>query len=88
MIEIGALADEKDPNALSDEIVKESVDGVFNKWKPAQTQVVNPPIPRTPSSRESIVRGRESVLASPIARTAMGTLAKGDGTSFVSSGRF
>jgi len=83
LIEIAALADEKDPNALSGEIVKETVDGVFNKWKQAQSQVVNPPVARTPASRESIVRGRDLFLVQSDCKDCHGTLAKGDGTSFV-----
>ena len=38
LIEEGSISDEKDPNALSDEIVKEAADGVFNKWKASQTR--------------------------------------------------
>ncbi len=51
LIEEAFTSDEKDPNALSDDIVKDVVtNGVFNKWKLAETQQVNPPSPRTPSS--------------------------------------
>jgi len=82
LIEIGALSDEKDPNVFSDEVVKEAADGVFNKWKPAQTQVFNPPVPRTPSSQDSILRGRDLFLKTDC-KDCHGTLARGDGTSFV-----
>ena len=87
LIDEGAISDEKDPNALSDEIVKEIAQGVFQKWKTAQTQVVNPPIPRTPSSRESILRGRELFLGKTSEKLECagchGQLANGDGPSFV-----
>ena len=45
LIEEASISDEKDPNALSDEIVKEVANNVFSKWKLAQTQVFNPPTP-------------------------------------------
>ena len=35
---------------------------VVNKWKAAEGQVLNPPIPRTPTTRESILRGRDLFL--------------------------
>jgi mono/diheme cytochrome c family protein len=82
LIEIAALADEKDPESFSDEIVKEAVDAVFKKWQPAQTQVVNPPVPRTPPDHESIVRGRDLFLKTDC-KDCHGTLARGDGGSFV-----
>ena len=62
LIEEASISDEKDPNALSAEIAKDAANGVFNKWKLAQTQVLNPPTPRPPSTRESILRGRELFL--------------------------
>ena len=46
LIEEASISDEKDPNALSDEIAREAANGIFNKWKLAQTQVLNPPTPR------------------------------------------
>ncbi len=92
LIDEGAISDEKDANALSDEIVKEIAQGVFRKWKTAQAQVVNPPIPRTPSSRESILRGRELFLAKTPEKLECagchGQLANGDGPSFVSQDVF
>jgi mono/diheme cytochrome c family protein len=92
LIEEGAISDEKDPNALSDQTAKEIAEGVFQKWKAAQTRVVNPPIPRTPSSRESILRGRELFLARTAEKlecaACHGQLAEGDGPSFVSQDVF
>jgi mono/diheme cytochrome c family protein len=87
LIEEAAISDEKDPAALSAEVVKQVADGVFSKWKLAQTQVVNPPIPRVPSTRESILRGRELFLAHTPQKLECagchGQLALGDGPSFV-----
>ena len=92
MIEEASISDEKDPNALSDEIVKEVANGVFNKWKLAQSQVLNPPTPRTPSSRESILRGRDLFLGRTTEKLECagchGPLALGDGPSFVSQDVF
>jgi mono/diheme cytochrome c family protein len=92
LIDEGAISDEKDANALSDELVKEIAQGVFQKWKTAQTKVVNPPIPRTPSSRESILRGRDLFLARTSEKLECagchGQLANGDGPSFVSQDVF
>ena len=68
-----------------------SPNGVFNKWKLAQTQVVNPPTPRTPSSRESILRGRELFLGRTTEKLECagchGRSRMGDGPSFVQPGR-
>ncbi len=82
LIEEAAISDENDPNALSDDIVREAANGIFTKWKLAQTQVVNPPIARTPPTRESILRGRDLFLQSDC-KDCHGLLAKGDGESFV-----
>jgi mono/diheme cytochrome c family protein len=87
LIEEGAISDEKDPNALSDQIVTEIAQGIFTKWKSAQSKVVNPPIPRTPTSRESVLRGRELFLGRTKEKLECagchGQLALGDGPSFV-----
>ena len=82
LIEEAAISDENDASALGDDIVKEISEGVFNKWKVAQTQVVNPSIARTPPTRESILRGRDLFLASDC-KDCHGRLARGDGESFV-----
>jgi mono/diheme cytochrome c family protein len=82
LIEEGSISDENDPNALGEDIVKEIANGVFNKWKVAQTQVVNPPIARTPPTRESILRGRDLFLGSDC-KDCHGRLAQGNGESFV-----
>jgi mono/diheme cytochrome c family protein len=87
LIEIAALADDKDANALSDDVVKETVDGVFTRWKQAQTQVVNPQTPRTLPTHDSVVQGRDLFLKQDC-KDCHGTLAKGDGGSFVSQDYF
>jgi mono/diheme cytochrome c family protein len=83
LIEVAAGADSADANALADDVVKEIVDQVFAKWKQAQDQMVNPPIARTPSTHESVTRGRDLFLQSDC-KDCHGLLAMGDGTSFVS----
>jgi mono/diheme cytochrome c family protein len=93
LIEEGFTSDEKDPAALSDEIVREVVNnGIFNKWKLAQTQMVDPPSPRTPSSPESILKGRDLFLGRTTEKLECagchGPLAVGDGPSFVSQDLF
>jgi mono/diheme cytochrome c family protein len=82
LIEEGSISDENDPNALGDDIVKEIATGISNKWKVAQAQVVNPPIARTPPTRESILRGRDLFLGSDC-KDCHGRLALGNGESFV-----
>ena len=92
LIDEAAISDEKDPNALSAEVVKDVANGVFNKWKQVETQVLNPPIPRTPSSHESILRGRELFLGRTPEKLECagchGPLALGDGPSFVNQDDF
>jgi mono/diheme cytochrome c family protein len=92
LIEEGFLADESDPDAIAGDVVKDLVDGVFKKWIDAPETVVNPPIPRTPSSRESILRGRELFLGKTKEKLECagchGPKAMGDGPSFVSQDVF
>ncbi len=87
LIEEGSISDEKDADALGDDIVKEIATGVFEKWKSAQSQVMNPSTPRTASDRESVLRGRDLYLGRTKERLECagchGALAKGDGPSFV-----
>ena len=88
LIEEGFIAEESDADAISEEIVADLVDGVFKKWHAAPSQVVNPPIPRTPSSQASILRGRELFLGKSKEKLECagchGPLGMGDGPSFVS----
>lgn len=93
LIEEAFTSDENDPNALSDEIVNEVVsNGIFAKWKLAVSQQVNPPSPRTPPSRESVLRGRNLFLGRTPEKLECsgchGSLAMGDGPSFVKQDLF
>jgi mono/diheme cytochrome c family protein len=63
LIEEALVADENDPEALGDGIVKEIAQNVFKKWKTADGQVLNPPVPKPPATRESILRGRDLFLS-------------------------
>ncbi len=88
LIDVGTTSDENDFNSLTLDVAREAAEGVFNKWKTAQTQVVNPSTPRTPSTRDSILRGRELFLgrvkdAKLVCTDCHGVLARGDGQSFV-----
>lgn len=60
---------------------------VADKWKTADEQVMNPPAPRTPTSNESILRGRELFLGNTVERLECwgchGVKGAGDGKSFV-----
>ncbi len=82
LVDEAATFDENKPDEFTEEIAKEAAGGVFRKWKLAQTQMVNPPIPRTPPTHESIVRGRDLFLQSDC-KDCHGRLAMGDGESFV-----
>ena len=93
LIAEAAVADENDPDPLPDDVVNDIASSVFNKWKAAESQVVNPPVPRVPSNRESVIRGRELFLG--LNRTGNkvdctschGPQAVGNGPSFVDAGR-
>jgi mono/diheme cytochrome c family protein len=87
LIVVGKTSDENDPEALSDPVINEEAEAVFKEWKVAETSIVNPPSARTPSSHESIIRGRDLFLKSDC-KDCHGTLARGDGTSFVSQDVF
>ncbi|WP_165064343.1 c-type cytochrome [Paludisphaera rhizosphaerae] len=86
-IEEGFVGDDTDEDALGDDIVEELVQGVFSKWEDAKESVVDPPSERTPSSLESIVRGRDLFLGRTKEKLECagchGSKGKGDGQSFV-----
>jgi mono/diheme cytochrome c family protein len=93
LIDVGTTSDENDVNSLTLDVAREAAEGVFNKWKTAQTLVVNPSTPRTPSTRDSILRGRELFLgrvkdAKLVCTDCHGALARGDGPSFVNQDVF
>ena len=89
LIDEAAMADENDPDPLPDDVVSEIAASVFNKWKAAESQVVNPPVPRVPPTRESILRGRELFLGlnqtgnKVDCTSCHGPQAVGNGPSFV-----
>lgn len=68
--------------------------GVFNKWKMAETQVVNPPVPKPPITRESVLRGRDLFLSRNTTGNKVdctschGPQGVGNGPSFVSQDEF
>ncbi len=88
------IADEKDPNALSDEVSGEILRAVANKWKSADSQVMNPPIPKPESTPESIQRGKELFLGlnktgnKVDCTSCHGPQALGNGPSFISQDVF
>ena len=93
LIDVGTTADENDASSLSLDVAREAAEGIFNKWKTAQTQVVNPSTPRTPPTHDSIVRGRDLFLgrvkeAKLVCTDCHGVLARGDGQSFVAQDVF
>jgi mono/diheme cytochrome c family protein len=58
-----ALIDEAaSTGELTAETVADVSKSIFDKWKRADGQVVNPPTPKPPSTRESVLRGRELFL--------------------------
>lgn len=62
LIDQAMIEDESDPNALSEDSVADVANSVFNKWKNADSLVLNPPIPKPPSDRASIERGKAIFL--------------------------
>ena len=93
LVDIGTTSDENDINTLSLDEAREAAEGVINKWKTAQTLVVNPSTPRTPPTRDSILRGRDLFLgrvkdAKLVCTDCHGVLARGDGQSFVNQDVF
>jgi mono/diheme cytochrome c family protein len=90
LIEEASVADESDPQALSDEVLESVSKAVFAKWKAVETQVFNPPTARTPATRESIERGRNLFLGHKSRKGntvdcigCHGPKAVGNGASFV-----
>ncbi len=63
LIEEAALQEDTNANALPEDTANEIVLSIANKWLAAGTQVVNPPIPKPPSTRESVLRGKDLFLS-------------------------
>ncbi|MGE3817808.1 MAG: cytochrome c [Isosphaeraceae bacterium] len=74
---------------LPADVVADVARSVGNKWTIAETQVMNPPIPKPPSTRDSILRGRELFLSRNTTGNKVdctschGPQAIGNGPSFV-----
>ncbi len=79
--------DSKVESPINAEKAQEIAQGVFDSWKSADSAVLNPPIPRTANTRESIARGRTLFLGLTTEKLACagchGNQAHGDGPSFV-----
>lgn len=87
LIEEGFIGDDEDPDALEDDVVADLTAAVFGKWEDAADKVVDPPTPRTPSSPESVRRGRDLYLGRTKEKLECagchGPQGRGDGKSFV-----
>lgn len=92
LIELGAISDETDMSALSMDDARQAAESVFNKWKTAQTAIINPPVPAPPSTPKSIRHGRDLFLGRTKEKLdcvgCHGALAQGDGPTFVSQDVF
>lgn len=95
LIEEASIADENDANALSDEVLNGIIKSVIGKWKAVESQVMNPPAPRTAATRESIIRGRNLFLGQKSRKGntvecvgCHGPEALGNGPSFVAQDVF
>ena len=92
LIELGAVSDETDIDALSMDDARQAAESVFNKWKTAQTAIINPPVPAPPSTPKSIRHGRDLFLGRTKEKLdcvgCHGALAQGDGPTFVSQDVF
>lgn len=94
LIEEATFADETDQDPIPDPKVQEFVAKVAEGWKSAESQVVNPPVPRTPPTRASVLRGRHLFLGGKVKNdqgqdvsvdctSCHGPKAMGDGPSIV-----
>ena len=92
LIELGAISDDTDMSALSMDDARQAAESVFNKWKTAQTAIINPPVPAPPSTPKSIRHGRDLFLGRTKEKLdcvgCHGALAQGDGPTFVSQDVF
>lgn len=62
LIDLATIGDEAEADTYLNELKQETLTSVFDRWKSAETDVLNPPIRRVPSSDESILRGRTLFL--------------------------
>lgn len=79
---------------LPSDVAADVAKSVFNKWKQAESQVMNPPVARTPTGPESVARGRALFLGLNTTGNKVdctschGPQAVGNGPSFVSQDVF
>jgi mono/diheme cytochrome c family protein len=89
LVNAASLAEDNEADtALSDDAVKEAVQVVFDAWRDAEGQVLNPPTPRKQSTRKSILNGRSLFLGQQTAKGLQcvgchGEKGDGNGKSFV-----
>jgi mono/diheme cytochrome c family protein len=85
--EVSVAEDNEAESALSAETVNTLVTTLFDSWNNATSEVLNPPVKRTPSSQESILRGRTLFLGQTAEKLQCagchGPHAEGNGTNFV-----
>jgi len=93
-VERGLIDELVTSGELSEEAVEDVTSLVFRNWKNAENEVENPPIPRTPPTRESVLRGRDLFLGvnktgnKVDCTSCHGPQALGNGPSFVSQDVF
>ncbi len=79
-------------SAINEEKALEVAQGVFESWNQTESEVLNPPIPRTPATRESVQNGKTLFLGlgNPKLECAgcHGPKAQGNGPSFVAYSMF
>ena len=89
LYDAAAQAEESEAKTLFEgEALTEVVGLVFDQWNTAEQAVLNPPIPRVPSTPESIANGRSLFLGHQASKGLQcvgchGPKADGNGTSFV-----
>jgi mono/diheme cytochrome c family protein len=95
LIDEASIADESDPEALSDEVLDSVLKNVIGKWKAVEAQVFNPPVARTPATRKSVLHGRDLFLGQKSRKGnsvdcvgCHGPQALGNGVSFVAQDVF
>jgi mono/diheme cytochrome c family protein len=83
--EAANLEDQEAETGLTEETVQGVTEQVFSLWAEADNNVVDPKVPRTPSSRESVLRGRELFLGAKGLECygCHGVNGKGNGDSFI-----
>jgi mono/diheme cytochrome c family protein len=83
---------DEDPEALPDDIIEEDLQFLVNSWREADERVALPDSPRTPSSSESIARGKELFLGKTKEQlqcsACHGPQGAGDGTTWIDVATF